>query len=295
MDAKSINLEDWELFGGGGNGLSYYHKTDESIMLKLNKEEISKEKTEIEYSRSKKLNEQGLACPAVYDFVTDGKRYGMTMQRIKGKKSYARIISEDPSRLRELAIRFARMTRELHSIECDTSAFISNHAALKSRINGTDAIPADIRQMLTGYIDSFDNVAFGVHGDLNPGNIIQTEDGKDFWIDLGDFSYGDPDYDICSLLFLSSYTPAKVVEYLFHITRKQCAEILEIFGREYYGDKWHTPELDEKLHRILMVKAGATIAKNPRAAKLYLPLLKGQKLRQKFVGFIVDHLITKYN
>lgn len=295
MEAKLIDLNEWEQFGGGGNGWSYYHKTDNGIMLKLNKEEISKEKTELEYSRSRALYEKGINCPAVYDFVTDGKRYGLTMQRILGKKSYARLISENPSRLEELAKEFAHQSRMFHSVKCDTALFESNHETLKEKICGCEVIPADIREMLSGYIDSFDNVACCVHGDFNPGNIICTQDGRNYWIDLGDFSYGDEDYDLATLLSLTTITPAKVVEYLFHMSRQQCREFLEIYGREYYGEKWHTPEMDEKLRRILMVKAGASIAKSPRSALLFMPLLKGQKLKLKIVMWLADHLMTKYN
>lgn len=295
MEAKLIDLNEWEQFGGGGNGWSYYHKTDKSIMLKLNKEEIPVEQTELEYSRSKTLNEIGINCPAVIDFVTDGSRFGLTMQRINGKKSFARLISEDPSRLEELAKDFARHSKQFHSLECDTSLFQSNHEILKRKICSCDAIPQDIKDMLAGYIDSFDNVSRCVHGDFNPGNIIRAEDGSDYWIDLGDFSYGDPDYDLATLLSLTSITPAKVVEYLFHISRQQCKDFLEIYGKEYYGERWHSPEMDEKIRKIMMVKAGATIAKNPRSALLFMPLLKGQKLKLKVVMWLADHLMAKYN
>ena len=34
--AKLINLNEWESFGGGGYGESFYNKTDDSVILKLN-------------------------------------------------------------------------------------------------------------------------------------------------------------------------------------------------------------------------------------------------------------------
>lgn len=295
MDARLIDLNDWEQFGGGGNGWSYYHKTDKSIMLKLNKVEIPMEKTLSEFTRSKTLYEMGVKTPKAIEFVTDGTRYGMIMQRIYGKKSFARLMSEDPSCIDELARRFAQKSKEFHSLACDTSLFPSNHDFLKSQILGAEALPQDIKNELVGYIDSFEQTTLCVHGDFNPGNIIRTEDGEEYWIDLGDFAYGDPDYDLSSLLTLSTYTPAKVVEYLFHISRKQFAHFFEVYGQEYYGDRWRSPELEEKMRRVLMVKSGMAIAKSPRSALLFMPLLKGQKLKMSIIMWLADHLMTKYN
>ena len=44
MKAKQINLQEWESFGGGGYGESFYNKTDDSVILKLNKTSVSAEK-----------------------------------------------------------------------------------------------------------------------------------------------------------------------------------------------------------------------------------------------------------
>lgn len=42
MEAKQINLNEWETFGGGGFGESFYNKTDDSVILKLNKTSVYK-------------------------------------------------------------------------------------------------------------------------------------------------------------------------------------------------------------------------------------------------------------
>lgn len=105
--AKLIDLNEWERSGGGGNGWSYINRNDSSIMLKLNKEEISEEISCREYQISAALYEMGISCPRVFDFVTDGTRYGMTVERIQGKKSYVRMIADNPGLLEPLAKDFA--------------------------------------------------------------------------------------------------------------------------------------------------------------------------------------------
>ena len=40
-----VNLEDWEQSGEGWNAVTYYHKTDENLLLKLNSESMPFEQT----------------------------------------------------------------------------------------------------------------------------------------------------------------------------------------------------------------------------------------------------------
>ena len=74
--AKLIDLNEWERAGGGGNGWSYINRNDSSIMLKLNKEEISEEISYREYLISSALYEMGISCPRVYDFSQTGHDSG---------------------------------------------------------------------------------------------------------------------------------------------------------------------------------------------------------------------------
>ena len=50
---KTINLQEWESFGGGGYGESFYNKMDDSVILKLNKSSVSAQKAQEEFRRSK--------------------------------------------------------------------------------------------------------------------------------------------------------------------------------------------------------------------------------------------------
>lgn len=292
--AKLIDLNEWERSGGGGNGWSYINRNDSSIMLKLNKEEISEEISYREYQISAALYEMGISCPRVFDFVTDGTRYGMTVERIQGKKSYVRMIADNPGLLEPLAREFAVRSKEFHSIRCDTTKFESKKERCRHLFASCPELPDSVKEMLYSCLDSMEDVSYPVHGDFSPGNIIRA-DGKDYWIDLGDFTYGDPDIDMGTLFFLARYTPAKVVEYLFHLTKKQIGQFLEIYGREYYGDRWGSKELNQKLDSVIKIKAGLSVTNRPRAAKLYLPLLRGQKIKFAIIMKIADALVRKYN
>lgn len=277
MQAERVKLDEWDLAGGGANGLSYFKKDDDSIILKLNATKISAEKTEEEYLRSKAVHELGIRCPAVYSFVTDGERYGMTGERIRGKESYARIISNHPERLAELATDFAARCLELHAKECDTNLFNCVTDTFRSSIEGCDKLPDSVKMKLGGYLDCMEKVTTCLHGDMQPGNIIRAA-GKDYWIDLGNWAYGDPDMDMAGMLTLNRYTPVKVVDNLFHISAQQFRNFTEVFGYHYYGNRWGTAELSEKLDMVAAIKLGAVIAARPVSAPFFLPFIEGKHL-----------------
>ena len=70
MKAKTVNLQEWVSFGGGGFGESYYNKTDDSVILKLNKASVTEDKAREEFLRSKAVYDMGIPSAEPYEFVT---------------------------------------------------------------------------------------------------------------------------------------------------------------------------------------------------------------------------------
>ena len=71
-----IDIADYEVAGAGANGLSYNHKTDPDLMLKLyNPGKRQQALSEMLVAR--KVYEAGIPSPEPGDFVTDGERYGI--------------------------------------------------------------------------------------------------------------------------------------------------------------------------------------------------------------------------
>ena len=292
MSPKLIDLNDWVLAGEGANGQLYYHRTDESLVLKLNREDMAADRAEKEFSVSKAVHDMGVRCPGIYDFVTDGKRIGVTGERIKDKKSFVRLISEDRSRLEPLAREFARRSKEFHSLQCDTAVFRSYKEKARAAYESCGAIPEEARRVLLSCLDDMSDDTTPVHGDFQPGNIIRSGE-RDYWIDLGDLTFGDPDIDFASLRMLAGYTPSAVVKYLFHISKKVMARFVEVYGAEYYGDRWHSRELDEKLDKALCLKMGMSIASRPRSAFMFLPYIMGRKFRANLIAGMCDLFLTE--
>ena len=289
MNAKTINLEEWVPFGGGGFGESYYHKSDNSIVLKLNKPTITAQHTYLEFQRSKAVYDMGIPSAKPYEFVTDGNRYGMTMERIYGKKSFGRIIADAPERIEEMAVITAEYTKALHAMPCNTEIFDS--VALRTREIITDSmeLPEEIKTRLVHYIDELEPATTCLHGDINPCNIIMA-DGKIYWIDLGDFGYGDPMLDFNRLSHMSGYAPNPLLKKLFHMDRKMLSRFYDVMGRHYYGPRWDGPELKEKMSRIAQIMAGEAVCLWPQAYHVNLPYLQNKKILTSINLFIGDHI-----
>ena len=102
-EAKTVNLDEWTLFGEGGVAKTYIGKDNPEVVLKLNNENFPPEASYGEFIQSSNVCSTGIACPQFYEFVTDGTRFGYTSQRIMGKKSFSRLLADNPSRIKELA------------------------------------------------------------------------------------------------------------------------------------------------------------------------------------------------
>ena len=292
MEAKLINLNEWESFGGGGFGESFYNKTDDSVILKLNKASISAEKAQEEFRRSKAVYDMGIPSARPYEFATDGERYGMIVQRIQGKESFGRILADHPERLEELAGITAEYAKALHAIPCDTTVFGNTAQSTRGMIAGNKTIPEDIRSRVLGYIDALEPATTCLHGDINPCNLI-TAQGKVYWIDLGDFGYGDPLLDFCILAHMHHLGPNPVLRNLFHMDRKALKLFYEAMGRQYFGPRWSTPELKEKMERISQIMAGRAICIWPSAYHVNLPYLQGKRIKTAISLFIGDRIKFK--
>lgn len=82
---SQINLDDWIISGEGANGISYNHRDDDSVILKMNRASLPREHTEREFQRSLSLYEMDVSCPKVIELVTDGERYGLIVEKVDGK------------------------------------------------------------------------------------------------------------------------------------------------------------------------------------------------------------------
>lgn len=119
---QRINLEDYIRTGEGATAVAYTHKT-EPRLAKLYNKGFEADEALRDFRIARTVYDMGLPSPEPYRLVTDGERLGAEYELIPGKKSFSRLIADDPSLMRPLTLRFAELCRQLHTMKTGRNCF----------------------------------------------------------------------------------------------------------------------------------------------------------------------------
>jgi len=238
-----IDLGDYEESGDGYTAISYNHK-DGKRMMKLYAEYMPISEPERELKMAWSIMELGLHIPRALRLVTDGKRVGVEFERISPKRSFARIISQEPERLEEYAAEFARQCLKLHATPCNTAVFTSVKDHFNEVIEASRDFDPEQKSRLHAFVEQAPDATTCLHGDMHIGNII-TDGKQEWWIDLADFRYGHPYFDLGMLYFVAVSNPSdELAQKLFHVSHAQMLQVWEVFARTYFGPEADLAEID---------------------------------------------------
>lgn len=247
MKTRIVHLSEYELSGGGKLGESYVHKKHPDLLLKLyppGRESLGL----VEYERACKVFQAGLPCPEPGELVqTEDGRKGILYKRIVGKKSYARALSEHPDRLQEYAADFAKACKILHSLRPEPGLFPSAKEQYKKEMDLNSFLTPEERDGAKRLIDSLAEGDTAVHGDLHHGNVIFTEDGTQYFIDLSDFCTGSPLWDLGIVMLQTCWLPEQVEEELYHIDLATSTAFWKAFVKAYFGEESSLEQVQEML------------------------------------------------
>ena len=267
MKAIKVDMNDYEQSGEGANGQSFNHKHDSRIMLKLYNQSAPYEITESELIKAEKVYKTGIPTPRPGDFITDGNgRYGIRFERIVGKKSFARAISDNPEKVEVLARDFAALCRLLHSTHVDKAEFPDIRDVNLSLLEQNPYFTQEEKARVRAFIGSVPDSDTAIHGDLQYGNARRA-DGKKYFIDLGDFAYGHPYFDLGMILLTTIYEDEAFLKEAFHLTPDVAAEFWHYFVKGYWGD-----DADKKaIEKMLLPYAGLKVLIIERDSKMHFP------------------------
>jgi len=249
-----INVDDYIQTGEGGTALTYTKK-DGKTLAKLYNLGFDADRAKEEFLTARMVYEMGLPTPEPYRLVTDGARMGGEYELIKDKRSFARIISQEPERLEEISIEFARMTKELHTMKADTARMHSFKQLMVSFYQENNVIPQDYKQRVLNFLEKVPESDRCIHGDLQIGNIIS--DGKrNLWIDVGQFSYGVAEWDLGTVYELSHLKNAEMTNFLLHLQPETLAAHWDIFFPAYLGttDPQRIEDACRRIHPYVATK-----------------------------------------
>ena len=245
---QTINLDDYIQTGEGGTALTYTRK-DGLSLAKLYQSNFEADRAKAEFLTARTVFQLGIPSPEPYRLVTDGQRNGAEYELIKNKRSYTRIISQEPERLEEISLKFAHMARELHAKQADTTLLDSYKQRMERFYREKNQVPEDYKERALEFLKTVPDTPRCVHGDLHIGNII-TDGERDLWIDVGEFAYGAPGWDLALLWTMCHNMPADRVYHIFHITHEQMITHWDIFFPAYLGTS-DPQTIDKATKRLL--------------------------------------------
>lgn len=247
-EIERINLDDYIQVGEGGTAVAYAQKNG-TTLARLFNPGIAADRAKEEFLAARTVFELGIPTPEPYRLLTDGKRFGAEYELIKGKRSFSRIISQEPERLQEISQTFARMAKQLHAMQADTTRLKSMKEKVRRFYLERNAVPEDYKQKALQFIEQVPETTTCLHGDLQIGNVI-TDGKRTLWIDVGDFSYGVPEWDLGMLWMMTNTMRADRADFIFHLTPKTLNAHWNIFFPAYLGTS-DPQRIDEATRRIL--------------------------------------------
>ena len=230
---ETIDLNEYVRTGEGGTAVSYTHKT-RNTLAKLYNPGFEADRAAAEFFTARTVFEMGIPTPEPYRLVTDGERFGAEYELIRNKRSFTRIISEEPERLEEISFAFAKAARELHAKIADTARLRSYKEVITQFYREKDLVPEEYKRRALAFLEKVPEADTCLHGDLQIGNII-TDGDRTLWIDVGEFSHGLPEWDISILWTMAHNMKADRSVKLFHITPETFNKHWNIFLPAYLG------------------------------------------------------------
>lgn len=252
MEILRVNLEDYRKSGAGANGESFDCIADSSVMMKLYNPDYPTETIFSELEVARKVYELGVPSPEPGELVTDGERIGIRFRRIVGKRSFSRMLADEPERYDELAREFARCCLKLHSTECPDGVFPDAKPQFQALLDADKYLDARQKAKASAFLQNIPDARTALHGDLHIGNIISTlpygallsQPHDLYFIDLGYFAHGCPLLDLGMMRCICITSDEEFRQKEMHIDASLAAKVWASFVDEYFGGRLSVEEAD---------------------------------------------------
>lgn len=227
---REISLDGLRFLSEGVFGEVF--RVDDETIVKLYREGMDQTAVEKEKRFSRAAFVAGIPTAISLDLVASGNRFGIAYEMIGGD-SLTELMRREPERLDDHARLLATLARTIHATPADSTVF------------------PDIKADASGWIDDLAPLFMGaevtllreklalipdadtcVHFDLHGGNVMVRR-GEPVVIDMGDFSRGNPLFDLGCLETI--YSPAVgICERVTKLNNEIGAKFLEYFHDHYF-------------------------------------------------------------
>lgn len=237
-------------------GESYVSPSHPELIMKVYTACESESMAEYEYRQVRELQQRGVSVPEALEVTRFNGHPALVSRRVLNKKSFCSLAGEKPEMIPELAERMAAMVRELHSKKLPGgSAFPGALDKYRSLLEGNKVLNDRDKAAVSSAIDAIasDESQTLLHGDMHFGNVI-TDGERDYFIDLGDVSRGNPNHDLAMFYITTHYGCDHSFGFLYHLTWPQALEFWEVFKTSYYGMKIPDKEVFAELRNYMLAR-----------------------------------------
>lgn len=265
---REITLDEWEQSGEGSTAVTYNSRTDDGIMLKLFNSDRQDAEAEAEFEKTEAVMKSGIDVPKALEIVRCGGKIGIIYERVRNKRSFSKLCHDDPENIPAYAREFARECRKLHETDYSCAGIKSYKESLLEALEKNRNFLDSDKKLLRELIESTPDMNKCVHGDLHSGNILKSGD-RNVWIDIGDFSYGNPVFDLGCLYHVCVAGADWIVKHdTLHMDESQLALFWDNFAREYTGseDDEEKKKFEESIRRygpVFLVNILKDVKANP--------------------------------
>ena len=242
---RVISVEGCEQIGQGANGAVYRIDPDTIVKVYVNPDSLPDIRRERELARKALI--LGIPTAIPYDVVRVGNGYGSVFELLNAK-SFAKILTEDASKLDEVARMSVDLLKKIHStIVPDGDMPSMKGVALKWAKFMLDYLPKEKAEKLVRLVEEVPEDPHLLHGDYHLKNVM-IQDGEVLLIDMDTLCTGHPVFEFASAY--NAYQGYSCVDHetvhrFLGITYEQGREFWDKTLQYYFDDR--TPEEIEKI------------------------------------------------
>ena len=196
---RELSLENAEVIGEGGHGKVLRLNGD--TIVKLFHPGTSVEEAKREQDYAKKAFVMGLPTAIPFDVVKCGDSIGLVFELINST-TLSKFLTQNPDRFEEYGVKYANLLKQLHATKVSEDVLSSTKQLYRDRINDLKELGYFTEEEIAGLHrinDAFADDTCIIHGDFHSKNVM-VMDGELVLIDMADITYGNPLYDLGSMI-----------------------------------------------------------------------------------------------
>ena len=246
---RELSIEGAEVIGQGGHGKVLRINGDTIVKLFHPATTLEEVKREQEYA--KKAFVLGLPTAIPFDVVKCDGCYGLVFELINST-TLSDFLNKNPERFEEFAVKYANLLKQLHATKVSEDMLSSTKQLYRDRINNlgelgyfTEKEIEDLHRIN----DAFADDTCVIHGDFHSKNVM-VMDNELVLIDMADITYGNPLYDLGSMMLTHVTVPPERKLDINGMPAESVDRLWQIFISVYLGTT------DANVIGLAMKKAG---------------------------------------